>query len=96
MVKEKVIKEIIESLIKGNKPIGFYTREDIDKAIMERRGGDKRTRDNWFNLLWKLDYLLQPELGIYHINLSKISKLELEVKVPHQIDTRQKRLGAFF
>jgi hypothetical protein len=53
---------------------------------------DSRTVKNWFDVLWKFEFLVQPECGVYNLNLSKIGELELSVKVPPQIDSKQRRL----
>ena len=92
MVKTEVIKEILQNLLETKK-VGYYTKQDIEKAIMQSRGVDKRTIQNWFNMLWKLEYFVQPEPGIFNLNLEKI--VDLEVKVSPQPDMKQKRLGDF-
>jgi hypothetical protein len=56
-------------------------------------GFDKRTIKTWFDALWKLEYLTQPQPGVFNLNVNKIAKLELPA--PRQIDLKQKRLGAF-
>lgn len=82
------IREILETLLKTK--IGYYDQADIEKAIMTCRGCDKRTRQNWYNYMWKLEYLIQPRPGVFHLNLTKLA--ELELPVPRQIDPLQKRL----
>jgi hypothetical protein len=59
------------------KKLNNYTYDDIAKAIMICRGVDNRTINQWFNALWKLEYLLQPSLGVYSLNLEKIAELEI-------------------
>jgi hypothetical protein len=88
--KTKEIKEIISQLLK-QKSVGYYSRQDIEKAIiLSRNIIDKRAVNNWFNLLWKSELLLQPELGVYNLNVRKVAGLELDV--PPQIDSKQRRL----
>jgi len=96
MKREETIRAILEKLISGNRQIGNrYSRDDIDKAIITVRGVDQRTRDNWFNVLWKLDYLLQPEKGWYSLNLSHLSELELKVAPPRPFLKNQTKLRRF-
>jgi hypothetical protein len=90
MTKPQQIKEVLQTLIEQNKEVGYYHKKDIEKAIMACRGGDERTLKNWFRLLWTLEYFLQPQPGIYHLNLSMITKLELKTTI--QITPQQKRL----
>jgi len=93
MNKKEQAKQIICQLL-NMKKVGYFSKDDIEKAIMFCRDiADPRAIQNWFNYLWKFQYFLQPEPNIYHLNIAKIS--ELEVKVPLQIDTKQKRLGEF-
>jgi hypothetical protein len=92
VVKTEIIKQILQNLL-DIKKVGYYTRADIEKAIMLSRGVDKRTIQNWFDVLWKLEYFLQPQPGVFNLNLEKV--VALEVKIPPQIDMKQKRLGEF-
>ena len=79
--KAEDIKAILQKLLAQNRTSGF-TRNDIDKAIIKTKlVADQRSIDNWFNLLWKLEYLQQPNPGQYQLNLSEILQ-NLEVKVP--------------
>ena len=90
MTKQEQIREIIVQLLAQNRDIGYYSKPDIERAIMTCRGCDLRTINNWFNYLWKLEYFIQPQLGIYHLNLNMIQTLEL--KPPIQIDPKQRKL----
>jgi hypothetical protein len=90
MKKHERIKEIVEYLITSGK-FNHYTRKDIEKAIVVcRQALDERTVINWFNLLWKLEYILQPQCGLYALNVGKIQNLE--VKLPMEVDPNQRRL----
>ena len=89
--KREQVKEILQTLLEGNKKLGCYSRGDIEKAITICRGLDPRTVKNWFSFLWKLEYFSQPEVGVYRLNLEKVAALE--VPLPFQIDPKQKRLG---
>ena len=51
---------------------------------------DKRSIENWFNILWKFEILLQPEPKVYALNVAKVS--ELEISLPPKIDPKQRRL----
>jgi len=95
MKKEETIKAILEKLINQRNQIGYYSKDDIEKAIIQVRGADYRTLKTWFTVLWRLEYLLQPQPNIFHLNLAKISELELSGKLPRQIDTKQRKLGAY-
>lgn len=90
--KQEQIKEVLQSLV-DRKLVNKYSKEDIEKAILKTRGFDERTVSRWFTALWKLDYFFQPEPGVYSLNFSKI--LELEIKLPIDIDPRQAKLGGF-
>jgi hypothetical protein len=91
MTKPEMVKQILQKLLDSNKSIGYYHKEEIEKAIMESRGVlDQRAINNWFAYLWKLDYFTQPKQGIYNLNLAKIQ--ELELPLPFQIDPKQRRL----
>ena len=83
--KEK-IKQILTTLT--SKKINSYTYDDIAKAIMICRGVDNRTINQWFNALWKLEYLLQPSLGVYSLNLDKIAELEISLAHTHFLERR--------
>jgi len=90
----EVIKQILTMLLDKNKNVGYYTREDIDTAILLARGlVDPRSRNKWWNYLWKAGYFTQSQLGIYHLELEKVVALEL--KCPIQIDKNQRRLASF-
>lgn len=91
MNRTEKIKQIIQQLL--NQKLGYYSKRDIEKAILEVCGIDPRTQVNWFNYIWKLEYITQPEPGIYHLNVTKC--VELEVSIPPQIDTKQMKLGVF-
>ncbi len=90
MKKKERITEVIEHLITSGK-FNSYTKRDVEKAIIVcRQPLDERTIQNWFNLLWQLEYLIQPECGVYSLNLPKLQ--ELEVKLPEQVNPNQRRL----
>jgi hypothetical protein len=90
MKKQERIREVIEYLITSGK-FNRFQKRDIEKAIIVcRQPLDERTRDNWFRLLWQLEYIVQPECGFYMLNIPKIQ--ELEVKLPVEVDPKQRRL----
>jgi hypothetical protein len=90
MRKELRIREIIEYLLASDK-FNCFTRSDIEKAIIVcRQPLDERTTNNWFNLLWKLEYIIQPKPKTYALNITKIQ--ELEVALPEEVDPKQRRL----
>lgn len=92
--KEEAIKEILEKLMNSHsrsESFGKYSKEDIEKAIMQVRGVDPRTIKNWFTILWKLEFVLQPKPQLFQLNFGKIASLE--IKIPPQIDPLQTRLG---
>ncbi len=90
--KQEEIKEIVTCLV-DRKLINKYSKKDIEKAIMLSRGFDKRTVNTWFNALWDLDYILQPEPNVYSLNFAKLT--ELEVPLPLQYDPKQAKLSRF-
>lgn len=84
------MREILEKMLDMKLPC--YTRSDIEKAIMSTRMVvDQRTLNNWFQFLWKLEYLTQPEPSVYTLNWTKVA--ELELPVPLEFDPKQRRLG---
>lgn len=87
--RKEQVKEILAQLLK-KKSIGYYTRNDIDRAIIEVRGVDKRTLDNWFSVLFRLGYIEQKEPNVFHLVLEKVT--ELELSPPIQFDSKQQRL----
>lgn len=95
LVKKQVIKEILQNLINQNNRIGYYTKEQIEKAIMQCRGADPRTIQTWFKALFRLEYLIQPQPNVYNINIDKIVDLEIDNKIPIQVDRKQKSLKLF-
>jgi len=84
--REQVI-EILKALLKTKQTT--YSKVDVGKAIMECRGLDPRTIRNWFNYLWKLEYFIQPDKGVYQLNYEKIAELELDAVI---LDPNQRRL----
>jgi hypothetical protein len=91
MKKNEKIKQIIEYLITSGK-FNNYTKQDIEKSIIiTLQPLDERTITNWFTLLWRLEYVIQPQCGTYSLNLSKVQLLE--VKLPIEADPKQSRLS---
>jgi hypothetical protein len=90
--KQERIKQVLQSLVDDAR-VNRFSRREIEKAILKTRGFDTRTVSTWFNALWKLEYFLQLEPGVYILNYSKIA--ELEVKLPVEVDPKQAKLGGF-
>ena len=90
MVKKQWVKEILENLINSKKELGSYSKREIENAILECRGSDPRTISNWFNVLWRLDYISQVRVGAFYLNFDKIAALE--IKLPSEVDSAQRRL----
>lgn len=74
MNRKEQVKQILRSLLETGH--GLYVKSDIEKAIMENRGVDPRTRRNWFEYLWRMEYLVQPKQGVYAVNFEKVPGLE--------------------
>jgi len=90
MKKQEKIREIIESLLASEK-FNNFNKTDIENAIKDcRQPLDQRTIDNWFQFLWQHEYIIQPKFRIYALNITKIQ--ELEVKLPQEVDPKQRRL----
>lgn len=90
MNKREQITKIIQELLKKNKLSGF-TETEIKIAIATaKEAADPRTLDNWFKLLWRLGYYTQTSFNSYTLNTSEIA--ELEVKLPVEVDPKQRRL----
>lgn len=76
MTKKETIKQILTSL----NPEKKYTKQEIEATISKTSFAlDKRTLNNWFMLLWRLNYLIQLEPSIYIVNLVETVKLEVKV-----------------
>ena len=90
MKKREQIKKIFKELLKKNKLAGF-TEEEIKIAISTAKiVADPRTIDNWFQLLWRLGYYEQAGFNYWTLNPTQIA--ELEVKLPVQVDPKQRKL----
>jgi hypothetical protein len=90
MKRREVIREILTKLI-SQPNLNNYSREDIEQAIRVTRWTvDQRTIDNWFTLLWKLNFFTQPKPGRYSLNLSNL--VELDISLPCLVDPKQQRL----
>lgn len=88
--KREQITKIIQELLTKNKLAGF-TETEIKGAISTARMvADPRTLDNWFRLLWRLGYYTQTGFNCFDLNLQVIG--ELEVKLPVEVDPKQRRL----
>lgn len=91
MKKREQLRKIVQQLLDLGR--FRYTRQDLDDAVL--RGlmvTDQRTFDRWFNLLWKLEFLLQPERGVYVLNVERV--VQLEVNLPCEVDPAQRRLNS--
>lgn len=87
--KQDDLKTIIQKLLNTNKTTGF-TKTEIEKAIIKTKFiGDQRSINNWFNLLWKLEYFTQPKNNYYCLNLTEIASLDITVP-----DVKQEGLDA--
>ena len=83
MNKETTICLILKRLIEQTNKLTDYSKADIDKAIIFCRGIDPRTVQNWFTVLWKFEYLLQPMPERYSLNLEKAASLALPIECTH-------------
>jgi len=83
MNRDVAIREILERIIKQTNKLTDLSKNEIEKAIIFCRGVDPRTIQNWFNVLWKLEYLEQPTLGFYSLNLEKAIALDIPVARTH-------------
>ena len=78
MNKQAKLKNIIENLLSKGKT--QFTREEIDTAIIkELYVSDQRSLDNWFRLMWKLEYFTQPSAGVYKLFFPNIQNLDITV-----------------
>jgi len=90
MKKEEKIRDIIEALLESDK-FNNFRKEDIKRVISTKlKALDERTVDHWFDLFWNLHYFIQPKPSFYALNIPKIQ--ELEVKLPEEVDPKQRRL----
>lgn len=79
------MKQILESLLKTGRL--KHSRADIEGAIRKTLWLiDNRSVENWFNLLWKQEFIIQPEPGAYLLNLQKAAVLDLDVKEVNQTE----------
>jgi hypothetical protein len=73
--KKESITEIIQQILRTKQSTQF-TKEDIELAIMKAQFViDRRSINNWFNVLWKLQYLEQPQPGKYCLNVTEVANL---------------------
>ncbi len=92
MNKQQKIKNILTQLLLKTKKNGNFSRYEIESAIqVVLLAADERTINNWFNLLWKLEIFEQPIQGRYNLCWDHI--VQLEVAVPIDLDSNQKRLN---
>ena len=90
MNKRDRIKTVIEKLI-TNPHFNKFSKPDIQKAIIiAREALDERTVERYWNLLWNLQIIIQPELNTYSLNIVKIQ--EYELPLPLTADPKQQRL----
>ena len=80
MNKETTIRLILKRLIEDSNKVTDLSRSEVDKAIIFCRGVDPRTVQNWFNVLWKFEYLVQPVPERYSLNLEKAASLDLPIE----------------
>lgn len=74
--KQQTLKTILEALIKRPQP---QTRSEIESVITKTTLlMDKRSLNNWFMLLWKLNYLTQIRPDCYLVNLAESVCLEVK------------------
>lgn len=92
MKKREQIKQIIQKLLE-QKRLQFTQKEIEDAIVQVRELADPRSIEKWFLLMWRLGYFIQPEYELFQINLQKT--MELEVKLPIQVDPKQSRLGGY-
>lgn len=84
--KQEDLKGILQKLIETK--ITGLNRREIEKAIIQvKLVADQRAIDNWFNLMFRLEYFSQPKPDFYCLNLSEIAKLDIDVP-----DVKQERL----
>lgn len=85
--KQDDIKAIIQYLL-DTKNVGCFTRNEVEKAIIKvKMIVDKRAVENWFNLLWKLEYLIQPSPKVFALNFAEIAELDVELPLPINQET---------
>ena len=76
--KKTQVSEIIQKLLMETKGSLIFQRSELEKAIMECRGCDKRTLKNWWRYLWMLGYFTQPRQAIFQLETKRLLELELE------------------
>jgi len=82
--KRQQTRQVLANLLEATKGNPSFRRQHLEKAIMQARGGDKRTVKNWWGYLWTLEYFSQPSPEAFRLNVNKIIELELEVKETNQ------------
>ena len=83
--KKEQIVEILKNLLKRTDGKFQFWKHDIEDAIIECRGCDKRTLRNWWNYLWRMDYFTQPKPGVFVLNVDKLLELECPELSAHQV-----------
>mgnify|MGYP001606334859 CR=1 len=84
MNKKEQVVEILKTLLKRKDGKFEFWKDNIEDAIMECRGCDRRTLHNWWNYLWRMGYFIQSRHGIYVLNVEKVVTLECPELSAHQ------------
>lgn len=85
--RETQLREVLSAILTETKGNLKLKKVDFEKAIMKKGYRDKRTLTNWWEYLWKLEYITQPDPGAYY-QLSVKRLLELELEVPESNQTQ--------
>ena len=62
-----------------------FSRAEIESAIVKTLlVADQRSIDNWFNLIWRLEYFTQPRVGVYQVFFENLRELDVVVDLQQE------------
>lgn len=83
MNKQDKLREIIQALL--NKGKMQFTQTEIENTIVKTLYvADQRSIDNWFKLMFRLEYFTQPKIGTFVLFLPAIKDLDVKVDMKQE------------
>ena len=77
----QTLEKIMETLTKNGYSYQV-TRRDLEKAIIQVRGIDKRTIERWIQLLLIFEFIKKENEKVFDINITKINIVNILKKHP--------------
>ena len=82
--RESQLRDVLSAILTETKGNLQFRKSQFDKAVMTQGYRDKRTLNNWWDFLWKLEYITQSDPGQYQLSVKKLLELELEYRETNQ------------